>query len=114
MFTKKDIECIDLNYFEVLSAGCYSVAIKSRNTGHCWFILHQEYPKFKTCTIYHTHREGTPYHKHGHGRTLESCIHQIQSHDDYQLRKDAMKRRIARDKRRHRRNLEADSLISKF
>lgn len=114
MFTQKDLKRIDRNYFRVISAGCYGVTLQSKNTMHCWYIANEDLGYFESCRIWHTHHEGTAMHEHGHGRTLQSCIPQIISHDAYQLRKDAKKRRIAKDRRRLQRSLEADSLEATF
>lgn len=99
MFSKENLKSIDQNYFTVTFAGCFCIALQSKNTHHCWQISHEDYGSFQTCSIYHTHRKGTPPHLHGHGRNLESCIAQIKSHDEYQLKKDAHKRELSRKRR---------------
>jgi len=114
MFTQKDIDRIDRRYFRVIFAGCYGITLQSKNTKHCWYITHEEYGSYSGCKIYHTHHEGTAYHEHGHGRTLKSCIRQIQGHDEYQLTKDARKRQLARDRRRQAREMETDAFIAEF
>ena len=111
MFTKKDIESIDRNYFRVKSAGCYGITLQSKNTKHCWYITSEEYGQIKTCTIYHTHHEGTPMHQHGHGGNLNTCIRKIKDHDVYQIIKDSKKRRIASERRRMAR-IENEDLIT--
>ncbi len=114
MFKRKDLQSIDRAYFTVKFAGCYGVTLQSKNTRHCWYITSEEYDEVKTCTIFHTHHENTPMHKHGHGRTLVSCMKQIQSHDTYQLKKDARKKRIRHDRKHQNRAIEVDSLITNF
>lgn len=111
MFTQKELSQIDHDYFMVKSAGCYGVTLLSKCTKHCWYITNEDYGSFHTCTIFHTHHEGTSMHEHGHGRNLHSCIRQIQSHDEYQLRKDASRRRRNRYRRRMAR-IEAEELIT--
>ena len=101
MFTQKDLQSIDRNYFIVKFEGCYGVTLQSKNTKHCWFITSEDYGHFQTCTIFHTHHEGTPMHEHGHGKTLYSCMKKIKDHDVYQIIKDSKKRR-ARNYRNHR------------
>ena len=114
MFTQKDFKSIDRDYFTVHHAGCYGVTLQSKNTHHSWYITSEEYGSIKTCTIWHSHHEpDTPMHRHGHGRTLQSCIRQIQSHDEYQLAKDAKKRQLARNRRRDAR-IEAEDLAITF
>ena len=81
MFTAKELKNIDTRYFSVIASGECTLTLQSKNTGHCWHILLQEYPHFRSCLIYHTHHRGTPYHEHGHGATLSGCLSQIRNHD---------------------------------
>lgn len=111
MFTRNDIQKIDRAYFTVKFAGCYGVTIQSKNTKHCWYITSEDYGSTSTCTIYHTHHEGTPMHRHGHGRNITSCMSQIKSHDEYQLKKGARKRCIARN-HRYMARTENEALIT--
>lgn len=85
MFTSKELKAIDSNYFFIIASNGSAVTLQSKNTGHCWHILLEEYRSFRSCRIYHTHRRGTSYHEHGHEATLSKCIRQIQSHDLYWL-----------------------------
>lgn len=62
----------------------------------CWHILLEEYPRFRSCRIYHTHHRGTPYHEHGHGATLPCCLRQIRSHDTYWLGREGSYRKRPR------------------
>ena len=114
MFTQKDLKSIDRGYFIVKSAGCYGVTLQSKNTRHCWYIENEDLGYFESCKIWHTHHEGTAMHEHGHGKTLHSCMRQIKSHDEYQLKKDARRMRQNKDCRRMVRINEADSLITDF
>ena len=115
MFTNKDLKSIDREYFTVYHAGCYGVTLQSKNTHHSWYITSEDYGNFVTCTIFHSHGSPqTPMHRHGHGKNLYSCIRQIKSHDEYQLKKDAKKRQYNRNRRRNYRINEADSLINNF
>ena len=111
MFTQKDLNRIGRRYSIVKGAGCCGVTLQSKNTRHCWHITSEEYGSTSTCTIYHTHHEGTPMHRHGHGRNITSCMSQIKSHDEYQLKKDARKRYIARD-HRYMARTENEALIT--
>ena len=51
MITPKQLKAIDITYFTILASGSFTVTLQSRNTGHCWHILFQEYPHFKSCLI---------------------------------------------------------------
>lgn len=114
MITQQDINSIDLNYFKVITAGCYGVTLQSKNTKHCWYVACEDLGFMQTFRIDHTHHEGTPMHQHGHGQSFHSCIRQIQSHDIYQLKKDARKRRNARYRRQEARTIATDNLIAEF
>lgn len=111
MFTQKDLNSIDRSYFIIKSAGCYGVTFQSKNTRHCWYIANEDLGYYESCRIYHTHHEGTAMHEHGNGKTLQSCIRKIQSHDRYQMAKDAKKRRYARNRRRDAR-INAEDFIT--
>lgn len=85
MFQTKELERLDSNYFVILQKNAHSVTLQSKNTGHCWHILHLEYPTFKSCTIYHNHKMGADYHTHGHAPTLAHAISLIMDHDIFQM-----------------------------
>ena len=51
MFTAKELKNIDAGYFSVIASGGCTLTIQSKNTGHCWHILLQEYPHFRSCLI---------------------------------------------------------------
>lgn len=85
MFTQEELDQIDASYFKIIKAGNHTVTLQSKNTKHCWHILHQEYPHFKSCKIYHTHKENTAYHEHGSAPTLAQAINEIREHDTFQL-----------------------------
>lgn len=115
MITQKELKSIDRNYFTVINAGCYGVTLQSKNTRHTWYIACEDLGYRQSFRIDHSHQGPyTPMHHHGRGRTFYSCISQIKSHDEYQLKKDAKKRQFARDRRRYARAIEADSLITQF
>ncbi len=104
MFSNKEMNRIDRSYFTVRFAGCFCIVLQSKNTGHCWQITHEDYGNFQTCHIFHTHHEGTPMHRHDHGRNLETCMAKIKSHDQYQLQKDARKKHLSRNHFRSQRS----------
>ena len=85
MFSPTELSKIDTDYFKVLSKGAFAVTLQSKCTGHCWHIIHQEYPGFSSCEVHHTHNYGTPYHLHGSARDLTIAQRKIKQHDDYQL-----------------------------
>ena len=114
MISQKEINSIDREYFTVITAGCFGITLQSKNTKHCWYIACRDLGYMQDFLICHTHHRDTPMHEHGHGKTLHSCIRQIKSHDEYQLKKDARKCRHARYRRHEARTIEADNLISQF
>lgn len=114
MITQKEINSLDRQYFTVIHAGCFGVTLQSKNTLHCWYIACEDLGYMQSFRIDHTHVRNTPMHHHGRGKTFQSCIRQIKSHDEYQLKKDAAKRRHNRYRRQEARTYAADSLITEF
>ena len=85
MFTLKDMEEIDPNYFDIIDRSSFSVTIRSKNTKHYWHIENADGDNYRSCKIYHKHNEKDSYHLHGHAGTLVGCIHTIKEHDSFQL-----------------------------
>lgn len=88
MFTEKDFERIDTEYFHILKMGGFVITLKSRCTGHCWHIVFASggvrIPGAENyCIVYHTHTENTPYHLHARKRNLNAIIKMIKKHDVY-------------------------------
>ena len=57
MFTQKELNAIDPIYFSIIALHGSAVTLQSNNTGHCWHILLEEYPRFRSCRIYHTNTD---------------------------------------------------------
>ena len=87
MFSVKDLQSLDQNYFVIIVADPYDVTIMSRNTGHYWYLHNPEYPEDGTTIIFHRHHGGsTPYHLHGRASSLNRAVKSIQSHDSWQMK----------------------------
>ena len=56
MFSRKDLECLDPRYFEIIYMDDRDVTIMSRNTRHMWYIHNPEYPLPGSCIIFHKHK----------------------------------------------------------
>ena len=79
MFDRKQLDLIDPNYFNILTADEYDVAIQSRCTGHCWYIRAVN----DACVIFHKHKKSDQYHQNGSGRNLKHALRLIQGHDTW-------------------------------
>lgn len=93
MFTATELKNIDRAYFNIINAGCYSVTLQSKNTGHYWHIIHLQYPAFASCRIQHRHRQSMPFHDQGSAPTLGQAIANIKGHDYYHLYIRPLKKR---------------------
>lgn len=91
MFSKKEIDSIDVEYFRIIQLSGYAITIQSKNTRHCWHIISQICGNRSICQIYHTHKERTPYHLHRKVSCLKSAIIHIKKHDEYQMSKKGLK-----------------------
>lgn len=85
MFTQKELDVVDIDYFHVIQISAYAVTLQSKNTHHCWHIVSQSYGKFVSCQIYHTHHKYQPYHLHKSVSCIQAAIEAIKRHDTYQL-----------------------------
>lgn len=85
MFQSKELAMLNSSYFIIIQKSVHCVTLQSKNTGHYWHIIHQEYPTFKSCVIYHNHTSGASYHVHGCVPNLDDAVSRIVSHDAFQL-----------------------------
>lgn len=85
MFSREDLECLDLEYFEIIYMDDRDVTIMSRNTRHMWYIHNPKYPLMGSCIIFHKHKVSHPYHQHGRSNTLRQAVRSIKKHDKWQM-----------------------------
>lgn len=85
MITKSEIKSIDTTYFDILQAGCFSIYIRSKNTGHLWGLLVEEHHTYKHYRVYHKHHSHNEYHRHNDAKSIAVAIERIKSHDSFQL-----------------------------
>lgn len=85
MFTTKELQSIDRNYFTVIVADAFDVTLISNNTRHVWYIHSVEFVDRNLCLVYHKHHISRPYHSHSRCGALRRAIRDIKSHDQFQL-----------------------------
>jgi hypothetical protein len=89
MFDARDFECLDPKYFQIINMNEYDVTVKSRNTGHYWYLHNPEYPERGTVIIFHSHHADRigriRYHLHGRANTLRQAVRSIRGHDRWQM-----------------------------
>ncbi len=83
MYTQKELNMIDRDYFFVIDVQDNTMILQSQNTLHGWHILKLDYVDI--FLIYHRHENQTEYHKHGYAKTFQEAINQIKKHDNYQI-----------------------------
>ena len=90
MFDRKDFNCIDREYFQVINETCYHITLKSKNTGHTWDITSTKNPYGKSIVISHKHNDEDPFHVQPrvHPRSIQEAQDMIKAHDMWQLGKD--------------------------
>ena len=87
-FSKRDMDLISKEYFEIIKiAPCY-IELKSKCTGHCWIIHKMGYSDKFPYWLYHKHRrEEQCYHLQRKKGSLNSIVEEIKNHDLYQMSK---------------------------
>lgn len=98
MIDKTEIDGIDRKYFDIIGEKDYGIVLRSKCTGHYWYLLEQKYNQRRTFQIYHRHHASDPYHLQKNRPTIEGCCEYIRSHDAYHLQK--MKRKEERRQKR--------------
>ena len=83
MLRNTDIRLIDTDYFDIIEVKAYSLVIRSRNTGHEWYLLEQECNGHRTFQIRHRHHGTDPCHPQKNRPTIESCCKYIMDHDAF-------------------------------
>lgn len=92
MFNQIELDCIDLDYFDIILAGCFAVTVQSKNTKHYWHILHEVGRNYSTCQISHKHHYENPLHRQCNRPNLASSLDEIKSHDTYHLKRQKKKK----------------------
>lgn len=85
MITNKEIQSIDRDYFDVIQATPFIISLRSRNTGHYWTAVVEEYATFRHFKVYHKHNAKDQFHRHRDAGNLHKAIADIQSHDAFQM-----------------------------
>ena len=85
MFSSKDIDSIDKEYFEVKEASYGCIVLQSRNTGHLWCVTGSGIGN--GVTLRHKHKWADTWHPQSFymkGRhNLAGAIKAIQAHDEF-------------------------------
>lgn len=87
MFTKKDMQQIDYEYFIVKNTTLYNICLVSKNTKHSWIIQPRMNNGYRSLTVLHRHGEIGEYHTqpYFHPHTITEAQVLIKLHDDFQL-----------------------------
>ena len=106
MVKQTEIESIDREYFDIIEARDYVLVLRSRNTGHFWCLLEQEYNGHRFFQISHRHHAENPYHIQKSRPTIADCCEYIQSHDAYHLKKERRKEESRQRRQEEKRKKE--------
>ena len=99
MIKNTDLNNVKVGYFHIIEVKEYSLVLRSKNTGHYWYLLEQEANGHRTFQISHKHNESDAYHVQRSKPTIMNCCEYIMSHDAYHLE------RIQKQKERRLRRL---------
>lgn len=98
MIGKTEIDGIDKQYFDIVEIKEFGIVLRSRCTGHFWYLMEQMCNNHKTFQIRHKHNISDSYHPQKNRPSIDDCCVYIMSHDAYHIRK--MKRKEERSKKR--------------
>lgn len=86
MFNDEDLKWLDKKYFNIITVNDYDITVRSRNTGHYWYMHNPEYPERGTVVLFHSYHGGSePYHFQRRESTLRTAVRYIRKHDRFQM-----------------------------
>ena len=85
MFSNEELQCLDPKDFFIITKDAYGLTIRSKNTGHYWYLHNAEYPECGTVIIFHKHKFFHPHHQHGRANSLQQAVRSIQGHHKWQM-----------------------------
>lgn len=87
MYSKKDFDQIDYNYFYVKTLNAYNICLQSKNSIHYWNIQCQEIKNRRSLIVLHRHENSGNFHVqlYYHPRTIEQAQDLIKEHDEFHL-----------------------------
>lgn len=86
MITNRELQIIDKSYFMIIQAGGFTISLQSKNTGHYWFLVVEEFPTFRHFKVSHKHNYTDAFHRHKDAPNLKVAIERILVHDEFQMR----------------------------
>lgn len=92
MITKNDIAAIDTYYFDVIGVKEYSIELRSKNTGHYWYLLERVYNGQRSFLIHHRHNTTKAYHPQKSRPYIYACCEYIKDHDAFHQEREKTKK----------------------
>lgn len=91
MISKKDIQSINRDYFNIIEANSFYMVLQSKNTGHFWYILESVAAGHRTFRIQHKHHSRDPFHPQTSARSLPDAYRYIYGHDAFHCERKKLK-----------------------
>ncbi len=93
MFTKRDFNQIDTDYFLVLERSVYHIVLKSKRTSHTWDIYYKPFSGGYSLVVNHKHRDKDIFHvqPHFHPRSISAAQEMIKRHDAWHIKTRVLK-----------------------
>ena len=86
MISEKELKYIDPKYFAIISVSDYDITVKSKNTGHFWYIHDPDCSERNILALFHSHHGGSePYHFQRHEPNVRQIVRYIRKHDAFQM-----------------------------
>ena len=96
MINLNDLASIDTDYFEIKEIKEYSLVLRSKNTGHFWYLLEQVYNGNRSFLIHHKHSTTKAYHRQKSRPDICACCEYIRDHDTFHLERKKKKEALHR------------------
>ncbi len=96
MFTFNDFNRVDTTHYNILEKSSYSLAIQSKRTGNCWFILDRYYKNINSLSVFKTLIYGSEYHHYCNSVSFPQALEIIKKAEWLEINNLEEKRRIQR------------------
>ncbi len=95
MFTFNDFNRVDTTHFNVLENSSYALAIQSKRTGNCWYILDRYYKNINSLSVFKTLVYGSEYHHYCNSINVLQALEIIKKAERLEINDRERKRRIS-------------------
>ena len=94
MFTFNDFNRVDTTRFNILEKSSYALAIQSKRTGNCWYILDRYYKNINSLSVFKSLVYGSENHHYCNSINVPQALEMIKKAERLEINERERKRRM--------------------